>query len=168
MYAREISSSLFMLALAAAFWIGADAIRVSPLEGQVGAAGFPKLLAITLGALALVRIAQTLLMARRAGEGGSPAVGADGSGGLRAAWREHRRDVGMLGIGVVYVALLPVLGYPLSIALLFAGVTIYSGRRPTLGVAVVAIVGTAVLYGVFVWLLKVRMPIGIWGTLGTG
>lgn len=161
MYAKDIISSVVMLVLAIAFWLGADAIPVSPLEGGVGAAGFPKLLAVSLGGLAVIRIVQTVLTARRAGETLFPAAGDM----IATAWREHRRAAGMLAIGIAYVLLLPRLGYPLAIALLLASVVIYSGRRPTLGLAAVVIGGTAVLYATFVWLLRVRMPTGIWEKL---
>lgn len=168
MYAKEIASCVFMLALAVVFWFGADAIPVSPLEGQVGAAGFPKLLALSLGGLALIRIAQTLLTARRAGVPSSPAAGAAAereAPGL--AWRQHGRAAGMLGIGIGYILLLPILGYVLSIGLLIAAVALYSHRRLSRGLVVIAIVGAGVLYVMFVWLLQVPMPAGIWGELGT-
>jgi hypothetical protein len=168
MYAKEIASSMFMLALAVVFWVGADAIPASPLEGQVGAAGFPKLLAVSLGGLALIRIAQNLLMARRAGGSGSPAAVADGGpGAAEGAWRQHGRAAGMLGIGIAYILVLPILGYVLSIGLLIAAVALYSRRRPSRGLAVIAIVGAGLLYVMFVWLLQVPMPAGIWGGLGT-
>jgi hypothetical protein len=163
MYAKEIASSIFMLALAVAFWVGADAIPVSPLEGQVGAAGFPKLLALSLGGLALIRLAQNLLTARRAGGRSSPAAGAATAD---AAWRQHARAAGMLGLGIGYILVLPILGYVLSIGLLIAAVALYSRRRPSLGLAVVVIVGAGLLHVMFVWLLQVPMPTGIWGELG--
>lgn len=159
MYAKDIASSLFMLGIAVAFWLGADRIPVSPLEGQVGAAGFPKLLAVSLGILSVIRLGQTALLARRNGWDAS-SIGAGER--LLAAWREHRSALGMLGLGIGYVLLLPILGYALSIALLIASVAIYSGRRPGLELAAVAIGGTAALYIIFVWLLGVRMPEGIW------
>jgi hypothetical protein len=170
MYAKEIASSIFMLALAVAFWVGADAIPVSPLEGQVGAAGFPKLLALSLGGLALIRLAQNLLTARRAGGRSSPAASTatadDASHSADAAWRQHARAAGMLGLGIGYILVLPILGYVLSIGLLIAAVALYSRRRPSLGLAVVVIVGAGLLHVMFVWLLQVPMPTGIWGELG--
>lgn len=161
MYAKDIASSLFMLGIAVAYWLGANRIPVSPLEGQVGAAGFPKLLALSLGILALIRLGQTALLARRSGR----SLSTVGTGEkLLAIWREHRPALGMLGLGIGYVLLLPILGYALSIALLIASVAIYNGRRPTLSLAIVAIAGTAALYLIFVWLLGVDMPEGIWTT----
>ena len=170
MNVKELSSSVFMLVVAIVFWYGATKIPVSPLEGQVGAAGFPKLLAASLGALAIIRLAQTVLSARRAGERGSPAAGAaltdEEREAKKAEWRGHGRAAAMLLLGVGYVVVLPFLGYLLSLVLLIVVVTLYSGRRPSLGLAAVAIVGAAVLYVVFVWLLQVPMPAGIWPELG--
>ena len=171
MQAKEVGSCVFMMVVAVVFWVGADAIPTSPLEGQVGAAGFPKLLAISLGGLALIRIAQTLLTARRAGGRSSPAAGAavvdDGRSSEYAAWRQHGRAVGMLGIGIGYILLLPILGYVLSVALLIAAVALYNRRRPSLGLAAIAIIGAGLLYVVFVRLLQIPLPAGIWSELGT-
>lgn len=172
MNVKEFSSSVFMLVVAIVFWYGATKIPVSPLEGQVGAAGFPKLLAAGLGGLAIIRLAQTVLAARRAGERIFPAAGAALTDEEREAkkleWLGHRRAAAMLVLGVGYVIVLPILGYFLSLTLLVVAATVYSGRRPSLGLAVVAIAGAGLLYVVFVWLLQVPMPTGIWANLGLG
>lgn len=168
MQAKEVGSCVFMMVVAVVFWVGADAIPASPLEGQVGAAGFPKLLALSLGGLALIRIAQNLLTARRAGGPGSPAAVADGgSGAAEGAWRQHGRAAGMLGIGIGYILVLPILGYVLSIAMLIAAVALYNRRRPSLGLAAIAVIGAGLLYVVFVRLLQIPLPAGIWSELGT-
>jgi hypothetical protein len=162
MQAREYGSSAFMLALAVVVWIGAGTIPVSPLEGQVGAAGFPKLLAAALGILAIARMVQIFLRTRRAGPGTAPAE-------ARAVnWGLHVRAIGILAIGIGYVLLVPYLGYLLSIGLLLAAVAIYAGRRPSIGLGVVSVVGAVVLYVVFVRLLDVAMPAGFWEHLGLG
>lgn len=170
MNVKELTSSAFMLVVAIVFWFGATKIPTSPLEGEVGAAGFPKLLAASLGALAIIRLVQTVLTARRAGERISPAAGAvtidKDDQAAKANWRGHGRAAGILVLGIGYVVVLPVLGYLLSLVLLIAAVTLYSGRRPSLGLAAVAVVGAALLYVVFVWLLQVPMPVGIWAGLG--
>jgi hypothetical protein len=51
---------------------------------------------------------------------------------------------------------------------LLAVVAVYSGRRPSPGVAVVAVVGAILLYVIFVRLLNVPLPAGLWGSPGLG
>lgn len=169
MQVKEFASTMVMLALALVFWFGADAISRSPLEGQVGADGFPKLLAVSLGGLVIVRLIQLVLAERRVRGGKSPgAAEKQPSRKVPASWRPHLRAAGMIALGIGYIVLLPTLGYLLSIALLVAAVALYNGRRASLGLAAVAIVGAGLLYLMFVQLLDVPLPAGVWEGLFAG
>lgn len=173
MKVREFVSSMFMLAVAIVFWIGADRISRSPLEGQISAAGFPKLLAVCLGALAVIRMVQLALTERRARDNAAPgaaAAGADSGDGDVASqnWRLHGRAAGLIALGIGYIAILPTLGYLLSIALLLAAVALYNGRRLSIGLGAVVILGAVLLYLMFVQLLGVPLPAGVWAGLFDG
>ena len=72
------------------------------------------------------------------------------------------RTVGLVLILCAYAALLPLAGYPLSICLLvlFAGWLAGAALRPPLLLCAAA--AGPVMWGLFGFLLQVRMPAGIW------
>jgi cell division protein FtsW (lipid II flippase) len=76
--------------------------------------------------------------------------------------RSVLRMLGMLMIGIAYLAVVSTLGYALSIGLLLAGVMVYQGLAPSWRVALVATAGTLVLWVIFVLLLDIPLPAGIW------
>ena len=61
-----------------------------------------------------------------------------------------------------YAVLLPILGYPLALALLIGGVAVYGGARlsPTLGA--IAATGGLAFWLFFAKFLGVMLPLGIW------
>ena len=153
---RDSSVALGLMALSGLYWLGADQIRISRLEGAVGAQAVPKGLAVSLAVLAALLIAQDLLQARRA------------AGVARSEEREvsgsyaHLRAAGMLMIGIGYLALVGTIGYMPAIALLVVATALYLGRSLSARVVLVA-VGLAVLYYlIFVRLLGIPLPPGIW------
>lgn len=158
------SGVLFVLAIA--YWFGADAIPKSRLGGQVGADGLPKLLAIALAVLSVALAAQTLAYMRK--ERRMPAVRPatdEGDGSPDEGWRGHVRAFGLIAIGAAYLALLPYLGYGVSAALLLMVVSTYTGLKPSWRTLVFAVVGGIAFYLLFVRLLQVPLPGGVWSTL---
>ena len=143
---RDLVCAALGLALAGAYYAAADAIPTSLLADGVGAGGIPKLLAVALGLLSLLLGARSLVL-------GSPAAAADGP---------HLRALGIAGLGFVYVAAAPHLGYPLAIALLVAAATLYYGELLRPAVVVYAIGCAAALWLVFAKLLGVAMPAAGW------
>jgi hypothetical protein len=139
--------------------LGADAIPKSRLGGTVGADGLPKMLAVVLAILSAGLIVQTLLTARVAG----PAAASAGEG--RGHRSVHLRALGMVAIGAVYIAMVPYLGYFVSVALLLLGVALYNGKRPSRGLVLFGILGAAFFYVLFVQVLDVPLPPGIWPKL---
>lgn len=155
----NLIAGVVLLAFSVIFWLGADAIPKSRLGGSVGADGLPKTLAIALGVLSLGLIAQTLLMARAA-----PAAAVERES--RTERRNlHLRALGMIVIGAVYVAVVPYLGYVLSIALLLLAVALYNGKRASRGLVLFTILGAVVFYVLFVQILDVPLPAGFWPSL---
>ena len=125
------------LALAAAYWLAADALPRSALADAVGADGVPKLLAVFLAAL-------SILVAFTKSEDSETV-------------RQPLRALGVAGLGFAYVVLVPFIGY-LSGAALLAGVSaLYYGARGR--TVVVFAVGTAVLlWLMFAKALGVALP----------
>jgi putative tricarboxylic transport membrane protein len=152
--ARDAIVGLGLMIVAGLYWLGADQIRVSRLEGIVGAQAVPKGLAISLAALSVLLIAQALFWPRRAaGPPGEAEI--DGS-------RAHLRAAGMLLIGMGYLAVVGTVGYMPALVLLVLASALYLGQSPSARLVLVA-VGLAVLYYlIFVRLLGIPLPPGVW------
>jgi putative tricarboxylic transport membrane protein len=149
---RDTIVALGLIALAGLYWLGADQIRVSKLEGIVGAQAVPKGLAISLAVLSVLLIGQGLLRTRRAA----------GPTGEAGDWHAHLRAAGMLLIGMGYLAMVGAIGYMPAVALLVLATALYLGQALSARLALVA-VGLAVLYYlIFVRLLGIPLPPGAW------
>jgi hypothetical protein len=73
--------------------------------------------------------------------------------------------MGMLMIGVIYILVVPSLGYILSLAGLIFATTYYQGGAVNRQVAVVAVAGATLLWLLFVMLLGIPQPSGMWPSL---
>lgn len=152
-----LAASGLLVILAVVYWLAADAIPKSSLSGAVGADGLPKMLAVALALLSIALAGQTLAeMRKRRRSGGAP-VDAEA-----VRWGSHLRALGVIGIGVAFVIVLPILGYTVSVALLLVALATYSGQKLSAGSLVFGVVGAAVFYVLFVHVLQVPMPGGIW------
>jgi hypothetical protein len=72
--------------------------------------------------------------------------------------RRLARALGALAIGVGYLLLVPVIGYPFAIALTIASMAAYQGERLGWRLALVACAGAGALFVLFDWVLGVSMP----------
>lgn len=146
-----------IVALATAYWLAADAIPSSPLSGTVGADGLPKTLAWVLGGLAALLGARAAATCRRLGPPArpDPVVRAE-------ARRRHLRALGMLGLGVGYVLVVPYLGYALAVFALGVGTALYNGAPRTWRLVAGGAVGAALFYLLFVQALGIPLPAGVW------
>ena len=149
----ELVFGVVALAVAATYYALARGIPASLLDDVVGARGLPAVYAVALGGLAIVQIARGLVSGRR--------------GATRAAEAEsfNRKTLGTLALGVGYGVLLPWLGYAGSIGLLLAATAAYQGAGLNRRVVLVAACGAAFLWLLFVWLLGIPQPAGIWSSL---
>lgn len=164
---RDAWVGLVMLAIAVLYWLGADAIRISALDGPVGAAGLPKALAYGLGFFALVLIARSLLLQRTAagaGEARAPSPGATDEMRVTDV-AKHLRALGMLALGIVYLLIVPYAGYALSVMILLAAVAIYNGAALSPRLAATVALGAVFFYLLFVRFLDIPLPPGLWPDL---
>lgn len=152
---RDAVVGTVLLAFAGLYWLAARTIRHSSLEDSIGAAGLPNMLAALLAGLALLLILRGLFLARRSDE--HRATEAD-----RDVPREHLRALGMLALGVAYLVVIPSLGYAVSVALLVAAVALYNHQQPSLRLALVTILISVGFYLLFVRLLHIPLPPGVW------
>ncbi len=149
---RDFAAGLIGVILAIAYYVMSTTIQNSQLADDVGPAGLPKIYAVFLGGFSALLMARALLRPEAVGK--TRAIGEE----LFAL----RRGLGVLAIGVVYVALVPWLGYPLAIALVIGAASLYGGGQISLRLAIIAALGALGLWFVFVFLLHIGQPAGIW------
>lgn len=152
---RDTGVGLGLLLLAGLYWLGADQIRVSRLEGIVGAQAVPKGLAISLAILSALLIAQNLWGARRA------ATVRDEDGEV-AGTGAHLRAAGMLLIGIGYLAVVNTVGYVPAVALLMLVTARFMGRPWSPELVLIAVGGALLYHLLFARLLGIPLPSGIW------
>ena len=155
---RDAVIGLVVLAFAGLYYLAAGTIRHSSLEDAVGAAGMPNALAALLAGLAILMVLRSLLAPRLTAARATRRQGEE-------APRAHLRALGMLGIGILYLAAAPILGYVISVALLLGAVAIYNYRKPTPELALFAVGAAGCFYVLFVWILDIPLPPGIWPAL---
>jgi putative tricarboxylic transport membrane protein len=166
---------MIALFISAGYYALAARIPASRLADGVGPEGLPKAYALMLGTLALIVIGRSLAARRTAPP--SPAQTVADSAGLSAAARrvsaarrggrrsESWRVVGMLAIGVGYIIVVPWLGYVVSLAGLIFATTYYQGGTVSRQVAIVAVSGAVFCWMLFVLLMRIPQPPGLWPSL---
>jgi putative tricarboxylic transport membrane protein len=142
--------AVFALAIAGFYDLQSRDIQESLLSDAVGADGVPRLLAAVLAGLGI------LLLVRP--------VRRDASDDAGMGLRHHLRALGLLAMSALYIALLPTLGYAVSIFLLIAAVAIYGGTPPSLRLFAISAAGGAFLWLSFVKLFGIPMPAGLFAT----
>jgi len=142
---RELACACFGLAVAAAAWLGADAIPRSALADAVGADGLPKRIAVALALVSGWIAARALLQAS------APRAATAGF---------HARALGVPAIGLLCIWMMPWVGYPLAIGLLLAAAAQYYGAPSRARSALFAVAGAALLWLLFSRVLGVPLPGG--------
>ncbi|MCQ8781209.1 tripartite tricarboxylate transporter TctB family protein [Mangrovibrevibacter kandeliae] len=167
---RDLICGVVMLVLAVAYTLAAAAIPVSRLADSVGPGGLPQAYGLVLGGLSVLLIARTLLAGRNAAVDGAPrpseAVEEPDDAGPEDGGRAFLPALVMLAIGAVYLAVVSWVGYPVAIALLVGATIVFRGGRRPAAVAAVAVGAGAVLWLVFVYILQIPQPMGVFTGLG--
>jgi hypothetical protein len=145
---RDLVFGAGCLALATGYYLTAGAIPDSALSDAVGPQGLPRTYAVVLAALSLILLARS---ARQSPADSRP--------------RSLVRVGGMLLIGIIYLAAVPLLGYVLSLAGLIAATTYYQGGGLSPRVALVSLSGAIFFWVLFVAVLGIPHPPGIWAAL---
>ena len=149
---RDLVFGVVCLALAAGYYAMAAAIPESALSDTVGAQGLPKTYAIVLAVLSSILVVRS--------------IARTGAASARATQRSPvLRVAGMLVIGILYLAVVPWLGYVLALTGLIAATTYYQGGGLNARVAAVALSGALVFWVLFVAVLGIPHPPGIWPSL---
>ena len=135
---------LALMGFAAAYYAGALAIPDSLLSDEVGAAGLPKALGLALGAC-----------------GALLAVRSQGFAPMRVRLDMAPQALGLVGVLIAYILVLPVAGYPLAMAALVAVAALLAGARLTPWLAVTAAAAGLGFWLIFVTLFGIAMPAGL-------
>jgi len=153
---RDLLFGIATLVIAAVYYGLAVAIPQSDLADPVGPQGLPRVYALLLAALSLILIARSLR--RSAPNADSPnsesRIPNPGSG--------IPRVIGMLLIGVAYIIVLPWFGYLLSVAALITATIYFQGGSINGRSVLVALSGAAIFWLLFIWLLRIQYPAGLW------
>lgn len=150
---RDLTCAALLLGISAGYYALASGIGRSALADEVGPAGLPIVYAALLAGLGIALALKTglrFLLARRLSE--SP------SGSAPSARFVLARALGTLAIGASYVALVNVLGYWLSLALLVPAMARYQGAAANRRMLLIAMAGATTFWLLFVWLLGIPMP----------
>ena len=151
---RDLVFGSVTLALGALYYWLSDSIAISSLADAIGPRGLPKIYALGLIALSLVLIVSS----GRPFKSQPPPIKSQipKPKSQRAMWRA----AGMLAIGVVYVLLVPYVGYMLTIAAVILATIYYQGGGLTRHAVVVALCGGIFFWLLFVVLMGIEQPPG--------
>ena len=158
---RELVLGFATLAIAAGYYLSAARIPQSGISDVIGPQGLPKAYAGVLALLSLIVIGRSAVAHRTA---------LDRAPEPRSEERElpphvPLRTAGMLVVGALYIALVPWLGYMLSIAGLIASTVFLQGGRIDRRTGAVAGGGAFLLWLLFVRVLHIPHPAGIWPSI---
>jgi len=78
-------------------------------------------------------------------------------------WRKHGMALSLVMVLVLYVVVLPLVGYMLAMTMMMALVAWLAGSKQHRTVIVMAVIGGPSMWVLFDQVLRVRMPTGLWG-----
>ena len=152
---RDVITGLVLMLLAAVYYGMADALPRSLLSDEVGAEGFPKLLAIFLFLFAAVLLLMRIIKRR-------PAEPAEDGEKKAHEKKAALKAGGMLLLGIGYLLSISWIGYPLAAGLRSVAVLLYQREPLSLKAFLTAGLGGLFFWVFFVFALKIPMPMGFW------
>ena len=153
---RDLIFGSTTLALAAGYYALTVTIPQSQLADPIGPQGLPKIYALVLAALSMILIVRSLKRPENIEPGTSnPESRIPNPGRIL-------RVAGMLLIGIAYILVLPWLGYLLSVAGLIVATTYFQGGSISGRSILVAVSGAVCFWVLFIWLLRIQYPAGLW------
>ena len=139
-------------------FVAARNIALGQIDDPVGPRGVPTFIAVIFIAGGLVLTARRLMSW---GSEDGPFVDSDGKEDEPGHPASARRAFTVVGVSILYAALLPFVGFPLATPLLlFALMWILEVRSARL-LSVVSVAYTVLVFAVFTYGLSVELPAGI-------
>jgi putative tricarboxylic transport membrane protein len=151
---RDLVFGVVTLAIASVYYALTTTIPRTELADPIGPQGLPRMYAFVLAVLSILLIVRSL----RSPENREPTI-------TEPANHRSFRVAGMLLIGIAYILVLPYLGYLVSVAMLIAVTTYLQGGVLTGRTVLVALSGAVLFWAVFIWLLRIQYPAGLWPSL---
>ena len=143
---KDLISSILLLGIAGAYYYASTEIPTSALDDEIGPHGLPSVLSILLAIVAIAIAARSFVSAQAAPKA---AAAVESPKESEASWP---RALGLLAIGILYVPVVDVLGYFVTIFLLLSGIALYEGLKPSWRLFAVSLGDPAVLF------LRVERP----------
>ena len=153
---RDRLLSVLTAAFAVTYITAARGSEDSLLSDAVGAGGVPQGVGIAMLLMALALFAKSFRGSAAATEPANEAANRTGLGWQAIALR----TAGLVAILVGYGLALPWLGYPLTVSLLVLASGRLAGAAIRWPLLLCAAVAGPLLWAMFDWALKVRMPVG--------
>jgi putative tricarboxylic transport membrane protein len=159
---RDLLFGIATFVVAAVYYGLAVTIPQSDLADPVGPQGLPRVYALLLAMLSLILIGRSLRSGKSATrkaerQNPEPSESRIPDPGFRLL-----RVIGMLLIGIVYIIVLPWLGYLVSVAALITATIYFQGGVINGRSILVAVSGAVCLWLLFIWLLGIQYPAGLW------
>ncbi len=146
---------------AASLIAGARALEDSMLSDAVGAGGVPQGVGLVMALAAVALFAKSFIVGKPAKSVAEDVEGSEGGLGWQAT---VARTLGLIAILVAYGAVLPWLGYPLTVSLLVLASGWLAGAALRAPLLLCAALSGPLLWAMFDRALQVRMPVGtLWG-----
>ena len=162
---KNIVCGLLTLALGVFYLHEARDLPRSALSDAVGASGFPVLIAYSLITISIFMLGQSALQIV-AGRRGATVDNAEADRGIWADPRKATlRAIGLAAITAGFLFLMPIIGYMASLIVMLAAVAVFQGRQFGREVAAVAIGGAVALWILFVLILEISLPSGVFENL---
>lgn len=159
---RDLVCGVISLAIALVYLSAVGSIPESSLGDIVGASGVPHVLGYALVAVSIFFIGQRIVaLWMRSGTSEEPESG----GVFDRPWTAFRLAGGAMAISAGFILIFEPIGYIPSIALLLLAMGLYQGIRLGWRFLVISLVGAAALWVIFVVVLGVHMPTGVWPDL---
>lgn len=137
-----------------------------PLENyRYGAASWPRIIIMAIALFAVIEAMLSFLEFRRKGESGAGVItkeeGSDAPTGV-SSWKIQVKRLATFGIPLIFLLMIPRMGYYVSAPFFIAGFMSLLGERRPLYLIVTSILIYAVTLVVFTKLLFVPLPEGAW------
>jgi putative tricarboxylic transport membrane protein len=159
---RDLLFGIATLVVAVVYYGLAVGIPQSDLADPVGPQGLPRVYALLLAALSLILIARSLRSGKPASRNAERPNPEPSGSRIPDPGSRALRVIGMLLIGVAYIVVLPWLGYLLSVAALITATVYFQGGSINGRSILVALSGAAFFWLLFIWLLRIQYPAGLW------
>lgn len=155
---RDWIAGIILEAVAIVYFIYADKIPRSQLSDGIGAAAFPKILAIILAILSAILILTGVFKK-------APVSHEEAKVIAKKDKHAFFRAGGTVLIGIVYLIIISFVGYPIAVAVLITSMLLYTGEKLSWKVGITAVIGGGAFWVLFGIIFDIPVPLGLWASI---